>query len=200
MLSMSLSPVQQQVLTLLASGSTISAAAAESGIHRNTVANWRRSSEIFRDTLASMQYEQTMHWRDQIEAIAGAALAALQALIADPTTPASVRLRAVLAVLNKITALPPTPPSEQNLPGKSTSPHNPAQGCTDAKLAELLGLTLVDEEDEVSADAEDLPELELTPYQEMLRDCTVPPVYGRIRVPGEPTRSPAPPPDPLLPG
>ncbi len=43
-----LTPAQEQVLTLIAAGVTVTGAAREAGIHRNTVGNWLRSSPAFR--------------------------------------------------------------------------------------------------------------------------------------------------------
>jgi transposase-like protein len=41
-----LTPAQQKVVALLSAGATIAAAARAAGVHRNTVANWRRNPAI----------------------------------------------------------------------------------------------------------------------------------------------------------
>jgi hypothetical protein len=105
-----LSEAQQLVLTQLASGKTINEAAAAANVHRNTIANWRRSSEAFRNHWHTMQYEQAMHWRDEMQSLAPAAIETLQDLLTDPKTPPSVRLRAALAVLDKVSAPAPVQP------------------------------------------------------------------------------------------
>lgn len=107
-----LSPAQQQVLTLLAQGSTVSAAAQSAGVHRNTVANWRRSSSHFRETWATVLYEQAQFWRDEMQSLGPLAVAALRHLLEDEKSSPSVRLRAALAVLNAITASPAEQPEK----------------------------------------------------------------------------------------
>ena len=108
---------------MLAQGKTINAAAEAVGIHRNTIANWRRSSESFRNQWHTMQYEQAMYWRDEMQALAQIAVDALLKTLTDEKTSPSVRLRAALAVLNKVTEVPAKQPdlkSTQNM-------HNSAQ-------------------------------------------------------------------------
>ncbi len=121
-----LSKVQQQVLTLLASGSTINEAAAAASVHRNTIANWRRSSEAFRHQWHTMQYEQAMHWRDELQPLVPVAFEVLQDLLTDPKTPPSVRLRAALAVISRVTA-PPPPQPEMRKASVQKAVHNDAQ-------------------------------------------------------------------------
>ncbi len=124
-----LTPQQQQVLVSLAQGQTVNAAAAAANIHRNTIANWRRSSETFRGHWHNMQYEQAMHWRDQLQSIAQVAVDAILKTLTDEKTPPSVRLRAALAVLDKVTAVAPAQP------GLNASPamHNVAQPAQPAQ-------------------------------------------------------------------
>jgi hypothetical protein len=120
-----LSEAQQLVLTQLASGKTINAAAAAANVHRNTIANWRRSSEAFRNHWHTMQYEQAMHWRDQMQSLAPIAIEALQTLLTDPKTPPAIRLRAALAVLDKVTTPAPVQPDLHN--SAQPAPKEPLQ-------------------------------------------------------------------------
>ncbi len=140
--SETLSPVQQQVLSLLASGSTAQAAAESAGVHRNTVSNWRRSSAAFRASWQASQHEQAMHWRDELQPLAALAIFTLKDLMIEPRIPASVRLRAALAVFRAISAPPPEPPALQNeAPDEAqVEPvHNSAQSCTtDQPLSNAL--------------------------------------------------------------
>ena len=70
-----LTAIQQKALALISAGSTIAAAASETGVHRNTVGNWLRSS-IFRQSLELACLDQAIFWRDQAHQMAGDALAA----------------------------------------------------------------------------------------------------------------------------
>ena len=105
-----LTPAQQQVLTLLANGSTASAAAEQAGIHRNTIANWRRSSPAFAREFYSLRYERALHWREGMEDIAAAAIETLRYVMVNHNTPPGVRVRAAIAVLNTVMIPFPEPP------------------------------------------------------------------------------------------
>src|SRR5436309_14309514 len=96
-----LTPAQETVICLISAGSTIVAAAEAAGVHRNTILNWRRSSAHFRAALCSAREEKVLFWRDQNEQLAAAAIDALRSILADPKAPASVRLKAALAVLDR---------------------------------------------------------------------------------------------------
>ncbi len=116
---------QEQVLTLLASGSTMAAAAEAAGVHRNTVSNWRRSSASFRQSLESARYQQAMHWRDQLQPIAPLAIFTLKDLLTDPKTSASIRLRAALTIFSTVST--PEPPEPDPGPACQQAVHNSAQ-------------------------------------------------------------------------
>jgi preprotein translocase subunit SecA len=103
------SPAQQRVIALLSAGSTATAAAQFVGVHRNTVGNWLRSS-AFRDALTETRRDQDLAWREQTRSLAGQALGAIQAVLADPQAPAAVRLDAALAVQGRTCAKSPAQP------------------------------------------------------------------------------------------
>ena len=104
-----LSPAQQRVIALLSAGSTATAAAQFVGVHRNTVGNWLRSS-AFRDALTETRRDQDLAWREQARSLAGQAVGAIQAVLADPQAPAAVRLDAALAVQGRTCAKSPAQP------------------------------------------------------------------------------------------
>ena len=111
-----LTPIQEQVLSLIAAGSTATAAAASAGIHRNTVGNWLRSSRAFSRALASVHFNRALYWREQAETLAPAAVDAIRDIMVNFSAPAAVRLKASLAILDKAAAPllpPPTPESVQ---------------------------------------------------------------------------------------
>jgi hypothetical protein len=112
---------QNQVLALIATGSTVSAAAEAAGIHRNTIANWRQTQPGFAQEFHEAQFEQSMHWRDQMQSLGALAVDALRAVLADEKATPSTRLKAALVVLNCITKPAPAPKNE---------PEIAAQSCT----------------------------------------------------------------------
>jgi transposase-like protein len=134
-----LSPQQMQVIDALSSGATTAHAAAQAGVHRNTISNWRHKQQVFRDALANAHYDRALLVREQYEIRVDRALQTLDELIADPKTPASIRLKAALTILEK--ASTPPPPQTEVVwayhhtgfpkPG-ATKVHNDAQGAPPA--------------------------------------------------------------------
>jgi AcrR family transcriptional regulator len=97
----SLSPVQAQVIQVLAKGSTVTAAANAAGIHRTTIHHWLRTQKEFAAALEQAHEEYVEQLRDELQELSGLALSKMRELLDDPNTPASVRLRAALAVLQR---------------------------------------------------------------------------------------------------
>ena len=124
-----LSPVQAQVVAALAQGRTITTAAAEAGVHRNTIHNWFHEP-AFKTAVEGAQAEYVAILRDGIRDLAALALQNLRSLLEDPKTPPSVRLRASLAVLQR----PHYPQPEWRLPERIEEPRR--QQFVDS-LAEL---------------------------------------------------------------
>ncbi|MDQ6677331.1 MAG: SEC-C metal-binding domain-containing protein [Acidobacteriota bacterium] len=106
-----LSSAQEQVISLLSEGRTIAAAADAAGIHRNTISLWRRTVPVFERALAAARYDRALLWRDLAEGHIELAISTIRDLIADPKIPASVRLRASLALLSRAATPPPIEPS-----------------------------------------------------------------------------------------
>jgi transposase-like protein len=96
-----LSSVQAQVVAALVSGSTMTRAAAEAGVHRSTIYNWIRTEPAFSEALSETRTELTGQLLDKLHEMSGLALSAIRKLLEDPETPAPVRLRAALAVLGR---------------------------------------------------------------------------------------------------
>jgi transposase-like protein len=94
------SPQQIAALDALVNGATLAQAAAEAGVHRNTIANWRRDTPSFETALANAQYDRALLFREKAEALADLALDAIRSILTDPNASPSVRLRAALAILN----------------------------------------------------------------------------------------------------
>jgi uncharacterized protein YecA (UPF0149 family) len=111
MLDQILTPQQLAVISALSSGATMTQAAEEAGVHRNTINNWRRNSHFFQQALAEAQYDQALYFREQAEALIPQAFEAINQILADPKTPAGVRLKAALALIELATT--PPPPKKQ---------------------------------------------------------------------------------------
>jgi hypothetical protein len=102
--SIPLTPVQERVLSLIGTGSTISDAARSVGVHRNTIGNWIRSSPLF-------------------------TLQAIQQIIEDDRATPSTRLRAALAIFQMVSSPvkpnPYPPVSSALLPVPDAPPAEP---------------------------------------------------------------------------
>jgi transposase-like protein len=106
-----LSSQQLTVISALSSGATMTDAAEEAGVHRNTIANWRRNFLPFEHALAHAQYDRALLFREKAEALADLAIQTIQAILVDPKASAGVRLKAALAILQ--TASTPPEPKKQ---------------------------------------------------------------------------------------
>jgi transposase-like protein len=130
-----LSTQQLAVICALSSGATMTSAAEQAGVHRNTILNWRRNLIPFQQGLADAQYDRALYFRERMEAEFDLAIQCLHQILADAKAPASVRLKAALAVIQA--AATPAPPKQQTVlefkkvhladpPAAETAP-NPAQ-------------------------------------------------------------------------
>jgi hypothetical protein len=95
-----LSPVQQNALLDIASGATISAAAARAEIHRSTVHLWMKDSALI-EALNQARHEFTAGIREQCQELEILALITLRQLLENTDTPPAVRLKAALAILGQ---------------------------------------------------------------------------------------------------
>ena len=95
-----LSPVQAQVIAALAQGRTVTAAAQDAGLHRNTIYNWLHEP-AFQTAADEAQREYVGILSDGMRELAARAVETLRNLLDDPNTPPPVRLRTALAVLER---------------------------------------------------------------------------------------------------
>jgi transposase-like protein len=107
-----LTPQQIQVADALSNGASLTGAAAEAGIHRNTIANWRRESRGFRDALAHAHYFRATLYRDRAIELADLAFEALRKVLTNPESSPSALLRAATFIIGKV-ATPPPPEKEK---------------------------------------------------------------------------------------
>jgi len=109
-----LTPQQFTVICALSSGATAADAAEQAGVHRNTIANWRRNTLPFQYALAHAQYDRALLFREKAEALADLAIENIRKILTDPESPAAIRLRASLAIL-QIVSTPPEPKKQITL-------------------------------------------------------------------------------------
>lgn len=115
-LNSQLSPKQREILEALISGSTISEAAAKSGVHRSTVHLWCRQNTVFRAALRDAESQQASIILDGLRERAGKALQTVDEIMADPSAPAAVRLRAATLIIQAVAnADPYAKPAEPRL-------------------------------------------------------------------------------------
>jgi len=96
-----LSAPQAQVALAVAAGASVTEAARKAGIHRSTVYDWMHSEPAFSAAIEEARREYIHLLRHQLRSMSAKALARIEALLDDPSTPASVALRAALAVLGR---------------------------------------------------------------------------------------------------
>jgi hypothetical protein len=95
-----LPPLQARVAYALAAGASISAAAQQIGVHRATIHNWMKDP-AFNQAVGCARLEYAESLRDQLDELGALALDTIRQLLTDPNTPASVRLRAAMSILER---------------------------------------------------------------------------------------------------
>src|SRR5260370_8156243 len=115
--STNLSPVQAQIVAALAQGRTITTAAAETGVHRNTIHNWVHEP-AFKTAVEEAQREYVATLSDTMRELSVRALETLRNVLDDPKASPSVRLKAALAILQR----PHYPNPGWHLPERIESP------------------------------------------------------------------------------
>jgi hypothetical protein len=101
-----LTPQQLQVVDALSNGATLTDAAAQAGIHRNTIANWRLNSPDFREALATAHHDRALLYRDRAVDLADLAFEALRKVLTNPESSPGALLRAATFIIDKV-ATPP---------------------------------------------------------------------------------------------
>jgi hypothetical protein len=101
-----LTPPQLKVVDDLSNGASMTAAAAQAGIHRNTIANWRLNSPDFREALDITRHDRAILYRDRAFDLADLAFEAIRAVLTDPKSSPSIRLRAAIFIIDKVSTPP----------------------------------------------------------------------------------------------
>jgi hypothetical protein len=137
-----LTPPELQVVEPLSNGVTLTDAAAQAGIHRNTIANWRLNSPDFREALATARHDRAVLYRERAVELADLAFETLRNVLTGPKSSPSIRLRAAIFIIDK--ASPPSSTSKSkpawpqptacippnSSPKNSPPMHKNAQPCT----------------------------------------------------------------------
>jgi hypothetical protein len=105
-----LNPPQLHVIDAVSNGASLTDAAAQAGIHPNTLSQWRRNSPDFREALAITRYDRALLYRDRAVELADLAFETLRSVLTDPKSSPSTRLRAALYIIDKAS----TPPKLEN--------------------------------------------------------------------------------------
>ncbi len=111
-------PAQAQVVTALAQGQSVTAAARQAGVHRDTIYQWLKSQPEFKAAIENARTEYVAVLSDGMRDLAARAIETLKELLDDPKTPAAVRLRTALAILQR----PQFPEPGWRLPERIESP------------------------------------------------------------------------------
>ena len=96
----SLTAIQNDILERLASGQSVTRAAEACGIHRTTVHHWKRTNPEFAEAYQDAKEDAIDEHRAACHPHAGSSLDTMVKLMEDPKTPASVRLKVALYILN----------------------------------------------------------------------------------------------------
>ena len=96
-----LSPAQAQVVIALAQGQSVTEAATQAAVHRDTIYSWLKTQPAFKTAVESARAEYLAVLSDGMRDLAARALQTLKELLDDPKTPPSVRLRTALAILQR---------------------------------------------------------------------------------------------------
>jgi transposase-like protein len=134
-----LTTIQLEVLASISAGSTATAAAQQAGVHRNTVANWLRSTE-FRSALFRARAEKSLLYQDQAEALAAEAVNGLRRMMQDMNLPAMVRLRATIALLDHAAFRLPQPGAVVPLLADQSPIHETVHNDAQCAFAANLGV------------------------------------------------------------
>jgi transposase-like protein len=107
-----LTPLQLQVLDRLTQGDSITTAAQTTGVHRNTIANWRREVPAFHQAIR----ERSLLAQEQLGELLPDAIEVLRTILHNESVSPSVRLRAALSIVKMAATKPEPEPAAQPEP------------------------------------------------------------------------------------
>ena len=97
-----LSRTKQRALVALLEGHSITRAAQEVGVTRQTVSGWMNHDRAFGASLEQVRQWLIQRTRQEVEAAAITAVASLLEVLNDPKASARSRVRAAAAILDKV--------------------------------------------------------------------------------------------------
>ena len=97
----SLTPLQAQVATALAHGTSITAAALASGLHRVTIHRWLKNNTAFYTAVDQGTTEYALALRDDLRELSERALQTLSRVLDDPTASPSVLVKTAMFILQR---------------------------------------------------------------------------------------------------
>jgi uncharacterized protein YecA (UPF0149 family) len=97
-----LTPQQHRIISLLAAGNSITQAADSENLHRNTLANWRRTIPAFARELEFAQREQRQYWHEQAARLAPLAMQAIEDCLTNSDSSPSLRFRAATYIMKML--------------------------------------------------------------------------------------------------
>jgi len=173
---MQLTAAQQNVLNHLAAGKSIAETADLCGVHRNTIANWRRDIPAFTAQLDQAVRERAFLFQELVPQ----AIEVVRTILHNEAVSPSIRLRAALAVLKMApqpqpqhTAEPEVEPEIQPQPDPESQPEQPIRAALQESLSAKIR--------EIQAQHVEI--------QEKMHKFAQPPVQQPIRRPAEPGRN-----------
>ena len=101
-----LSQPQLRALNALVTGSSVTDAAIAAGVHRCTVHTWCRGHKLFRSALEDSKRIQAEVVIDHYRGLVETAVLTLRDILTDLDCAPGIRLKAALAVLNTVSAVP----------------------------------------------------------------------------------------------
>lgn len=130
-----LSTVQWEAIAALATGQTILAAAAQTGVHRATVHNWLKLP-AFSAALDQARQDHASEISAKLSQAAGLAIDTIRQILTDPNASPAVKLRAALAVLDRpLFPKPEAAPTQEPLPEVARKPLGPAAAASNTSAA-----------------------------------------------------------------
>jgi len=108
-----LTSAQEEVLALVSAGASAASAAKETGIHRNSVFYWLRTSDAFREAYQQAQYLCAMQTHEEAQRRVPLAFAMIEQVLKGAESSNELRLKAALAIVDRASTRTPAFPGHE---------------------------------------------------------------------------------------